>query len=223
VEQFLPSGALFPLCKAIIDGLVIGEQVKSTLRRVVAETQLEVPIRLHSSRCAVRKQIPFTRQERGFSITEACGDGLTQFSAFLHYEVGDFSSEGQRQVCCITGHQSRVQPAPTPSTAPQITESVSTQPRHRPAQDYARRVGVRLRENCLALQTLRQCAAINSQTWARQAIRLVEISPFVENAPLTIEVIHFASVTYVWHLPCISRYCRNVDSQIQQPMMSRRR
>ena len=71
-----------------------------------------------------------------------------------------------------------------------------------------------------ALQTLRQCAAINSRSRARQAIRLVEISSFVENAPLKIEVIHFASVTYVWHSSCISRYCRNVDSQIQQPMMS---
>src|SRR3984957_1323976 len=71
-----------------------------------------------------------------------------------------------------------------------------------------------------ALQTLRQCAAINRQSRARQAIRLVEISPFVENAPLKIEVIHFASVTYVWHSPCISRYCGNVDSQIQQLMMS---
>jgi hypothetical protein len=56
-----------------------------------------------------------------------------------------------------------------------------------------------------ALQTLRQCAAINSQSRARLAIRLVEISSFVENAPLTIEVIHFASVTYVWRSPCISR------------------
>jgi hypothetical protein len=64
-----------------------------------------------------------------------------------------------------------------------------------------------------------QCAAINSQSRARQAIRLVEISSFVENAPLKIEVICFASVTFVWHSPCISRYCRNVDSQIQ-PMMS---
>jgi hypothetical protein len=44
--------------------------------RVVAEIQFEVPIRLHSSRCAVREQIRFTRQERGFSITEACGNGL---------------------------------------------------------------------------------------------------------------------------------------------------
>jgi hypothetical protein len=43
-----------------------------------------------------------------------------------------------------------------------------------------------------ALRTLRQCVAINSQSWARQAIRLVEISPFVENAPLKIEAIHFA-------------------------------
>ena len=34
------------------------------------------------------KQIPFTRQERGFSIIEACGDGLTQFDAVVHYEVG---------------------------------------------------------------------------------------------------------------------------------------
>ena len=65
--------------------------------------------------------------------------------------------------------------------------------------------------------------SINSQSRARQAIRLVEISSFVENAPLKIEVIHFVSVTYVWHSPCISRYCRNVDSQIQQPMMSWRR
>jgi hypothetical protein len=64
----------------LFDGLVIGEQVKLTLRRVVAETQLEVPIRLHSSRCTARKQIPFTRQERGFSITEACGDGLVSTS-----------------------------------------------------------------------------------------------------------------------------------------------
>jgi hypothetical protein len=69
-------------------------------------------------------------------------------------------------------------------------------------------------------QTLRQCAAINSQSRARQAIRLVEISSFVENAPLKTEAIHLASVTYVWHSPCISRYCRNVDSQIQQPMTS---
>ena len=62
--------------------------------------------------------------------------------------------------------------------------------------------------------------SINSQSQARQAIRLVEISSFVEDAPLNIEVIHFASVTYVWHSPCISKYCRNVDSQIQQSMMS---
>jgi hypothetical protein len=62
--------------------------------------------------------------------------------------------------------------------------------------------------------------SINSQSRARQAIRLVEISSFVENAPLKIGVIHFASATYVWHSPCISRYCRNVDSQIQQPIMS---
>ena len=47
--------------------------------------------------------------------------------------------------------------------------------------------------------------SINSQSRARQAIRLVEISSFVENAPLTIEVIHFASVTCVWRSPCISR------------------
>jgi hypothetical protein len=54
--------ALFTLfVRQLFDGLVIGEQVKLTLRRVVAETQLEVPIRLHSSRCAGRKQIPFTR------------------------------------------------------------------------------------------------------------------------------------------------------------------
>ena len=71
-----------------------------------------------------------------------------------------------------------------------------------------------------ALQTFRQCAAINSQSRVRQAIRLVEISPFVENTPLRIEVIHFVSVTYVWHSTCISRYYRNVDSQIQQPIMS---
>jgi hypothetical protein len=30
----------------------------------------------------------FTRQERGFTIIEACGDGLTQFDAVVHYEVG---------------------------------------------------------------------------------------------------------------------------------------
>ena len=86
------------LVRQLFDGLVIGEQVKLTLRCIVAQTQLEVPIRLHSSRCAVRKQIPFTRQQRGFSISEACGDGLTQFGAVVHYEVGAFSSEGQRQV-----------------------------------------------------------------------------------------------------------------------------
>jgi hypothetical protein len=62
--------------------------------------------------------------------------------------------------------------------------------------------------------------AIKNQSRARQAIRLVEISTFVENAPLKIEVIHFDSATYVWHSPCIYRYRRNVDSQIQQPMMS---
>jgi hypothetical protein len=65
--------------------------------------------------------------------------------------------------------------------------------------------------------------AINSQCRVRQAIRLVEISSFVENAPLKIDANHFVSVSYVWHSPCISRYCRNVDSQIQQPMMSCKR
>ena len=29
-----------------------------------------------------------------FSITEACGDGLTQFGAVAHYDVGAFASEG---------------------------------------------------------------------------------------------------------------------------------
>ena len=43
----------------------------------------------------------FSRQERSFSITGAGGDGLTQFSPVVYYEVGAFSSEGQRQVCCI--------------------------------------------------------------------------------------------------------------------------
>jgi hypothetical protein len=51
VEQFLPSGALSSFVRQLFDGLVIGEQVKVTLRRVVADRQLEVPIRLHSSRC----------------------------------------------------------------------------------------------------------------------------------------------------------------------------
>jgi hypothetical protein len=46
-----------------------------------------------------------------------------------------------------------------------------------------------------SLQTLRQCAAINEQSRVRQAIRLVEISSFVEKTPLKIDVIHFASVT----------------------------
>jgi hypothetical protein len=63
-------------------------------------------------------------------------------------------------------------------------------------------------------QTLRQCAAINSQSRAQQAIRLVEISSFVENAPLKIEVIHLASVTYVWHSPCISRNARRCRYEI---------
>ena len=65
--------------------------------------------------------------------------------------------------------------------------------------------------------------AINSQSRARRAIQQVEISSFVENAPLKIEVKHFDSATYVWHSPCISRYSRNVDSQIQQLMMSGQR
>ena len=55
--------ALFSLfVKQLFDGLVIGEQVKLTLTRVVAETQLAVPIGLHSSRCAGRKRISFTRR-----------------------------------------------------------------------------------------------------------------------------------------------------------------
>ena len=66
----------------------------------------------------------------------------------------------------------------------------------------------------------RHTTAINSQSRAQQAIRRVEVSPFVENAPLEIEAIPFVSVTYIWHSPCISRYCWNVDSQIQQPIMS---
>jgi hypothetical protein len=80
--------------RQLFDRQVIGKQVNLTSRRVVAETQLEVPIRLPSRRCAGKKQIPVTHQERGLNITEVCGDGLTQFSAVVHYEVGAFSSEG---------------------------------------------------------------------------------------------------------------------------------
>jgi hypothetical protein len=43
VEQFLPSGALSLFVRQLFGGLVIGDQDKLTLRRVVAETQIEVP------------------------------------------------------------------------------------------------------------------------------------------------------------------------------------
>jgi hypothetical protein len=43
---------------------------------------------------------------------------------------------------------------------------------------------------------------------------------FAENTALRIEVARFASVVYGWRSPCIPGYCRNVASQIPQPMMS---
>ena len=46
MEQFLPSGALSLFVRQLFDGLVIGEQVKLTLRRVVAETSQEACVRL---------------------------------------------------------------------------------------------------------------------------------------------------------------------------------
>ena len=93
MEQFLQSRALSSLCKAIIDGLVIGEQVKLTLMCVVAETQFEVPPPQQQMRCE-ETDSSYTPGARGFSITEACSDGLTQFGAVVQNEGGAFSSEG---------------------------------------------------------------------------------------------------------------------------------
>ena len=156
-------------------------------------------------------------------MTEACGDGLTQFST----------------VAYIT----RLAPSPAKGNARcaaslDINQECSRRPLHqrllKSPNRFRHDLDIDAHKNThdvlefafaeiACSPNASQCEAINSQSRVRQAIRLVEISPFVENTPLRIEVIHFLSVTYVWHSPCISRYYRNVDSQIQQPMMSWRR
>jgi hypothetical protein len=102
----------------------------------------------------------------------------------------------------------------------QITESVSTQRRHRLAQDHARRVGVRLRGNCLLFKRFGKVQPSTASPGLGRLFDWLRSRHLSKMHHSKIEVIHFASVTYLWHSPCISRYCRNVDSQIQQPMMS---
>ena len=122
-------------------------------------------------------------------------------------------------MCCITGHQSRVHPAPTSSAVlkspNRFRHSIDIDPHKttHPVLEFA------FAEIACSPNPSAMCSH-HLPVLARQAIRLVEISSFVENAPMKIEVTHFASVTYVWHSPCISRYFRNVDSQIQHPLMS---
>jgi hypothetical protein len=89
--------------------------------------------------------------------------------------------------------------------------------RHRPAQDHARRVGVRLRGNCLVPKRFGNVQPATASPGHGRPFDWVEISSFVENAPPKVEVVHFVSVTYLWHSPCTPRYYKNVDPQIQQP------
>ena len=75
-------------------GPVIGEQVNYALRRVVVEEQLEVPLRLRSSRCAARKEIRLIRDERCFNVTGVGNERFPKFGAIIHCEVGPFPGEG---------------------------------------------------------------------------------------------------------------------------------
>ena len=192
------------------------------MRRVVAETQLEVPIRLHSSRCAGRKQIPLHAGSAASVSPRLAAMALLSSAPSYITRLAPSPAKGNarcaasldinQEYSCRPLHR-RLLKSPN-----RFRHNVDIDP-HKTTHDVLEFAFAEL----ACSPNASQCAAINSQSRARQAIRLVEISSFVENAPLKIEVIHFASVTYVWHSPCISRYCRNVDPQIQQPMMSWRR
>src|SRR5271156_3874478 len=93
-----PKGTTCWRAGQLFDGLVIGEQVNHALRRVVVEEQLEVPVSLRSSGRTAGKEVLFIRDERGFNVTGVGGDGLPEFSAVVHGEVGPFARERRHQV-----------------------------------------------------------------------------------------------------------------------------
>ena len=59
------------------------EQVEQTLRSIVVEAELEVPVGLCSSGRAAMKQFLFIREERGFNVTGVGGDGFCSFGSYL--------------------------------------------------------------------------------------------------------------------------------------------
>src|ERR1700733_1646808 len=72
-------------------GLVAGEEIKQALGRVGAETHLENLFRLSGLGRATGKEILLVGEERGFNVTGVGGDGLAEFGAVVHREVGTFA------------------------------------------------------------------------------------------------------------------------------------
>jgi hypothetical protein len=91
----LPSGSrkgtIFWRVWRLLDRLVTGKEVQQALRRVIAVTHLEDPVRLRGFGFAAGKESLFVREERGFNVTRVGGNGLAEFRAVVRCEVGSFA------------------------------------------------------------------------------------------------------------------------------------
>ena len=73
----------------------------TALRRVVVEEEFDVPVSVRRGGRAAKKHGLFIRVECDFNIAGVGGDGLREFRAVVHREIGTFASEGRHQVRCI--------------------------------------------------------------------------------------------------------------------------
>src|ERR1700683_1964892 len=83
-----PKGTICRRAWRLQDRLVTGKKVQQALRRVIAETHLENPVRLRCFGRAAGKQSLLVSEERGFNVTRVGGYGLAEFGTVVHCEVG---------------------------------------------------------------------------------------------------------------------------------------
>jgi hypothetical protein len=78
-------------------GWWMAKKLSRALRRVVAEEHLLHPIRLRSFGGTARKKVFLIHKRRGFHVPPVPGDGLREFGAVVHCEIGSFA-RWRRQV-----------------------------------------------------------------------------------------------------------------------------
>ena len=104
--MLLPSGLLALLAGQLLHGPITREQVEQTLRRIVVEAELEVPVRLRSSGRAAGEQVPFIREERGFNVTGVGSNGRPPSSAPSHIaRLTPSPSERRHKVRRVADHR----------------------------------------------------------------------------------------------------------------------